>query len=134
LRPGPGVGEHGYACADRKGVDGGSSHNHDAGGLKAGDRALSGMWWAEPDADEVSGMDRKGADVDLDLPGPWQRRIRDFGDFQDAGGVAGGSVGDGTCHRWSHPLSLVIYHVNLLPKRVWPKQRSSIRTGVIDGL
>jgi hypothetical protein len=40
------------------------------------------MWWAEADADEVSGMDREGADFDLDLSEPWRGRVGDFGGFK----------------------------------------------------
>jgi len=84
------------------GVDAGPGRNHDAGGFEAGDGALSGSWWAEADADEVAGVDREGADFDLDLSGPWCRRSRDLSDFRDVG-VAGRGVGDGPCHCWSHP-------------------------------
>ncbi|HTQ19782.1 MAG TPA: hypothetical protein VML93_21205 [Mycobacterium sp.] len=99
MRPGPGVGEHSDAGADRRVVDAGSARNHDAGGLKAGHRLASGICGADTDADEVSGMDREGADFDLDLPGPWRRRFGDFGGFQDVGRLAGAGEGDGAYHR-----------------------------------
>jgi hypothetical protein len=91
------------------------------------------MWWPEADADEVSGMDREGTDFDLDLPGPWRRRIGDSGDFQDIGRVAGGDVGDGTCHRWSHPRLIDMSRKSTTEARV-AETTPFDSNGGIDGL
>jgi hypothetical protein len=79
LRPGSWVGEHGDAGANRRCADPGAGRNHDSGGFKPSHSTLARCGWDEGDADEVTRVNREGANLYLDLSGTRSRWIGDFG-------------------------------------------------------
>jgi hypothetical protein len=79
LRPGSWVGEHGDAGANHRCADPGAGRNHDSGGFKPSHSTLARCGWDEGDADEVTRVNREGANLYLDLSGTRSRWIGDFG-------------------------------------------------------